>query len=120
MLHTCVNSIGVSLGSIKSISHNLFTGLRCPVETGTPEAVMTAVSAVNVAVHPASHNWPKETRECCNLGTKCACNAEDGNMGTSMGSDAVSVAVSTDPSGNEMDIGSFDACVATTGTVVVR
>lgn len=75
-----------SMVGLSSTCHSRVAGLRWPVKTVVPSKLIAAVSAVSVAVHPASHSWPMEMRELgVSWGTMCAARAAGGSIGATIG-----------------------------------
>jgi hypothetical protein len=82
---TAVTVEGALVG-LSSTCHSRVAGLRWPVKTVVPSKLIAAVSAVSIAVHPASHSWPVEMREFgMSWGTMCATRAAGGSIEAMMG-----------------------------------
>ena len=66
----------------KSRCHNVVSGDRVPVIMTLSSCVISILSLVTVAVHPASHNCPTESKLWVVIsGTMCASVAVAGNSG---------------------------------------
>ena len=112
---TAVTVEGAALVGLSSTCHSRVAGLRWPVKTVVPSKRIAAVSAVSIAVHPASHSWPMEMREFgLRWGTMCAARAAGGSIEAMMGRLVVWLEESCDPSGSEITIGGVASCCATT------